>query len=721
MKIALLSADVLPWLADVCLQSTLLMALAGLVALASPRLAAARRYTLLSLALFAIPLVMLITLVLPDWRLIQATPPHRAEIINVSTPDSAVAEKQNVTPVNVATTESAVEATQVAPKSWSFDLRAVAAPVWLGGVSLGLLVMLASVIRLSALRRHSDEAPARCLEAWQRVAAESGIRDEVQLRSSEETGMPMTWGWFQPLVLLPSSAEHWPEQHRLSVLRHEAAHIARADTLLAPLLVFSALLLWFHPLAWILLRSISRAREAASDDRALQYSKQPAGAFATDLLQVVAGCVRSQRLRLLPLSLAMATADKQALQARLTSLLDENRARQPWSKRSMAALMTCALLMVILATGLSACRESKESKDDLRLYMLTDAQWESLNPNREKSKATTLPMDPFAAATGTTSQVKTPEVSLADVALTIRSRLLAEGIVLNTHPDVEALTLKDRRTLLIRADEANQNKIASFLAKLTHEEMIFVTSKFFSIPKSSKAIEEFGLSFGSAQTPSILGIQSPAKVEALLKRIKESKEIKLLSAPSVTMKNNQRATVEVARELLYPTKFDPPQVPKIADGKAIKLSPGTGIPVTPATSTAFEMRPVGIRLDLEGKLKGRDLIELEMVPEVTEFTGFINYGSPIKANTMDPDGRIAEVTLTENRIPQAVFRSAKVTTSVLMKEGDYVILGGLEFKQDTKKQDPSVSIQIKTLNELDLTQSDIDELVFFIIQAQIKR
>lgn len=48
-------------------------------------------------------------------------------------------------------------------------------------------------------------------------------------------------------------------------------------------------------------------------------------------------------------------------------------------------------------------------------------------------------------------------------------------------------------------------------------------------------------------------------------------------------------------------------------------------------------------------------IDLNLAPEVNEFEGFINYGSPIQTSSSDALGNPVTLVLTENRIPQPVF------------------------------------------------------------------
>src|SRR5207302_11101078 len=84
-----------------------------------------------------------------------------------------------------------------------------------------------------------------------------------------------------------------------------------------------------------------------------------------------------------------------------------------------------------------------------------------------------------------------------------------------------------------------------------------------------------------------------------------------------------------------------------------------------------------------------------LVPQVVEFEGFINYGSPIKTvnpallnfiagSTSGVTGLTQAITLTDNVINQPIFSTRKVTTSVSVWDGQTVVLGGL-MREDVQK------------------------------------
>jgi general secretion pathway protein D len=117
--------------------------------------------------------------------------------------------------------------------------------------------------------------------------------------------------------------------------------------------------------------------------------------------------------------------------------------------------------------------------------------------------------------------------------------------------------------------------------------------------------------------------------------------------------------------------------------------------VTPTTPQTWLTRNTGVTLEVE-QIVGGDAttIDLNLVPQVVEFEGFINYGSPINAvgvNTVAGISITQPVVLTQNVINQPVFSTRKVTTSVSVYDGQTVVLGGL-MREDVQKTEDKVPI-----------------------------
>jgi general secretion pathway protein D len=197
----------------------------------------------------------------------------------------------------------------------------------------------------------------------------------------------------------------------------------------------------------------------------------------------------------------------------------------------------------------------------------------------------------------------------------------------------------------------------------------------------------------------ITGVFTDPQFQVVIRALNQKKGVDLMSAPSVTTKSGQRATVEVVREFLYPTEFDPPEIPQ-QFGAIGQTTLGGGLggtqsgsfPVTPTTPTTFEMRPVGVRMEVDPVL-GADgyTIDLNLSPEVTEFEGFINYGSPIQTTSTNALGQPVPNVLTPNIINQPVFSSRKVTTAVTIWDGQTVAMGGL-IREDVQNVEDKIPV-----------------------------
>jgi general secretion pathway protein D len=201
----------------------------------------------------------------------------------------------------------------------------------------------------------------------------------------------------------------------------------------------------------------------------------------------------------------------------------------------------------------------------------------------------------------------------------------------------------------------------------------------------------------SAIAPGIFGLAgvfTDPQFQVVIRALNQKKGVDLLSAPKVTTKSGQRAVIEIVREFRYPTTFTQPQVPAISSSTTI-VGGVVPVVVTPTTPQTFETRNTGVTLEVEPVVGPDGLtIDLNLVPQVVEFEGFINYGSPINAvgvNTVGVISTSAPVLLTENVINQPVFSTRKVTTNVSVWDGQTVVIGGL-MREDVQKVEDKTPI-----------------------------
>ena len=203
---------------------------------------------------------------------------------------------------------------------------------------------------------------------------------------------------------------------------------------------------------------------------------------------------------------------------------------------------------------------------------------------------------------------------------------------------------------------------------------------------------------------SIGGIFSDPQFQLVIRALNQKKGVDLISAPKVTTKSGIQATVKIIDEFIYPKQYDPPTVPQSTGVNATVVTTGVGASanqqnntaaITPSFPRDFTEQDLGVVLDAKPTI-GPDgyTIDLELDPKVTDFDGFINYGSPINTvgytRTTGTAGvmQIPEAEpLTTNTINQPVFSVREVNTFVTVWDGQTVALGGLITENVQKTQD----------------------------------
>ena len=225
---------------------------------------------------------------------------------------------------------------------------------------------------------------------------------------------------------------------------------------------------------------------------------------------------------------------------------------------------------------------------------------------------------------------------------------------------------------------------------------------------------------------SIAGVFSEPQFQLVIRALNQKKGVDLMSAPKVTTKSGVKATVKIINEFIYPKQYDPPQIPQNTQQQTVVTSTGAQITsagqspptVTPSFPRDFTKQDLGVVLEATPKI-GPDgyTIDLELNPKVTDFDGFINYGSPINAvGYTRSTGTLGVIltptlqTLTTNTINQPVFSTREVNTCVTVWDGQTIALGGL-IREDVQK----VQDKVPFLGDMPLAgrlfRSDADQKI----------
>ncbi|MBI4028527.1 MAG: ankyrin repeat domain-containing protein [Verrucomicrobia bacterium] len=422
----------LHFFAAATLKGTMLLMLAGLLSLGLQRSSAAVRHALWSLTLVGLLLLPLLTALLPAWR--------------VPVLPSMPVVEQHVERLLHFSSAAHVPATSASDASASFHaaarlgsvpqdtlMRRWFSPItpamwtllaWGGGVLAVAASWLTGAIGIARLRgtaRLIDDA------VWNRLlrnlSVEVGLKRTVTLIESDQPVMPMTWGVFYPVILLPAERIRWSEEQRRLILLHELVHIQRLDHLTQWMARMACAIYWFHPLVWMAAGRLRIEREQACDNRVLSGGTKGSD-YASLLLHMAE---RQFRFGLSDAPAALPMTGRGQLEARLRALLDGRRSRDSlswlgWGMACVVALCLCASLAVLrpvapvgVAVANASSMETREWPETDRTPMMAAVMHRDAaevaallkrgaNPNERRRDGATLLM--IAAQRGSTDLVR---------------------------------------------------------------------------------------------------------------------------------------------------------------------------------------------------------------------------------------------------------------------------------------------------------------------------
>lgn len=298
-------------------QSTIVTAVAALLAMALRRNAARVRYWLWFLAAvkFLIPFSILVSIGHQfEWR----TPP-----VATQRPISAVAEiGMPFEPVSAEYVAS--PAASSAPRANSFSTVLLA--VWLAGFAMSVRLWLRSWLRVRAILKTA--AP---------IDMDLPIRNlGVGAMSSPALLEPAIFGILKPVLLLPNGiADRMTADQFKAVLVHELCHVRRRDNLSTAIYMVAETVFWFYPLVrWIGTRLVEE-RERACDEEVLRLGNEPV-IYAEGIVGVCKSYLES------PLRCASGVTGSD-LKRRIRAILDGG----------AAAKLTIAKKATLLAAGIA--------------------------------------------------------------------------------------------------------------------------------------------------------------------------------------------------------------------------------------------------------------------------------------------------------------------------------------------------------------------------------
>ena len=368
----------LKFLVNTTLKSFLIFAVAGLFVLCLRRASAAVRGFVWSMAIVGCLIVPLFSVLLPKWELsiLPETP------IRYETQRLADVPQASVVPTSVAPSElptKTVPSTQATSAPFQPEVEtspnniSSATPWtnWIGVVWAGVSILflarlifgIGAIWRISARADEFSGTIDQLQPAW---------NQKFSVCISDKITVPMVWGIFRPVILLPTDAVNWQSKKFQAVMLHEIAHIKRWDWLMQTFAQIVCAIYWFNPLVRFAAHRMQTEAEQACDNQVLS-----AGYQSTDYAQFLLGITRDLKIANGISRAAVAIARQSRIEGRLRTVLAENLNRYPLTKVTVGIgllILTC-FVMPIGALRLAQAVDSK------------DASKSQLTPNKDHADA----------------------------------------------------------------------------------------------------------------------------------------------------------------------------------------------------------------------------------------------------------------------------------------------------------------------------------------------
>jgi uncharacterized protein (TIGR03435 family) len=302
----------------------------------APRMSAAMRHLVWTLALAGVLLLPPLAAGLPEWSAVQyAEPAGVSPVFQPIVPSAA-------TPAREVGLSAAAGRRIAWPSLWpAFYLTAVAL--------LLARIVLQHVQTARLVRAATPIVEAQWLDLFRECAVRLGVRRPVRLLRAADDRMPMAAGVRRACIVLPAAADTWPADRRRAVLLHELAHVERHDCLTQTLAAVACAAYWVHPGVWWIARRLRAERELACDDRVLSAGEN-ARDYAGHLLELAYALGTAARP-----SAAVTMARPRELEGRMLAVLDaaRNRAIPALRSRFVGVAALAALTVPVAAATIT--------------------------------------------------------------------------------------------------------------------------------------------------------------------------------------------------------------------------------------------------------------------------------------------------------------------------------------------------------------------------------
>lgn len=218
--------------------------------------------------------------------------------------------------------------------------------IWIAGMMA--LALFFAISYLRCLMEFRAALPVQNGEVEQWLKAHP-LKRPVSVRQSDRISVPLTYGIFRPVILMPKRLD-WENTKQLEyMLSHEYVHICHYDAAVKLIAALALCIHWFNPFVWVMYFLFNRDVELVCDESVIrQFGEESRSAYSLMLINMEAA-----KSGLLPFC---SSFSKNAAEERITAIMK-------MKKTSLLAVSTAVMLIigVTAAFATSAADSGRET------------------------------------------------------------------------------------------------------------------------------------------------------------------------------------------------------------------------------------------------------------------------------------------------------------------------------------------------------------------------
>lgn len=249
----------------------------------------------------------------------------------------------------IPTSQLQVEQITTTPSTAAHTTADIFIPVWtiIWGVGALACALFFAISYIKCCREFQASLPIDT-DFANRWLSNHQIHRKITIRQSSDITAPLTYGMFQPIILMPKTTD-WNNETSLEyVLAHEYIHIRRFDAVTKLIMITALCIHWFNPFVWVMYILFNRDIELSCDEAVVRlFGENTKFSYALTLISM-----EEAKSGLTPLCNSFS---KNAIEERITAIMKIK-------KTSLLAILAAGVLVISVATAFATTAIAKQKE-----------------------------------------------------------------------------------------------------------------------------------------------------------------------------------------------------------------------------------------------------------------------------------------------------------------------------------------------------------------------